>query len=135
MSVLRILMVDDDWMDVELLEEFLADSNLDFELEHAADGIEALRKLRDPDPLPHLVVLDLNMPGKDGIQTLREIRKDRRLWKLAVLIYTTSQQDLDKTKAFESRANYFITKPTEPEEYEELVQFLKDFRAQYLQKE
>lgn len=135
MSPLRLLMVDDDWMDVELLEEYLAESDLDFELDHAADGIEALRKLRRDDPLPHLVVLDLNMPGKDGIETLQEIRKDRRLWKLAVLIYTTSQQDQDKAQAFEGRANYFITKPTEPEEYADLVQFLKDFQAQYLQKE
>ena len=115
-----ILMAEDDSDDRLLAQDALAESGLGTEVRFVEDGVELMDYLRHRNkfnlsgssPRPGLIILDLNMPKKDGREALREIKADAELRKIPVVVLTTSTADLDILKVYELGANSFITKPT-----------------------
>lgn len=107
----RILIADDDEEDRHLIKEALEESRLLNPIEFANDGEELMKRLHSADDLPGLILLDLNMPKKDGREALREIKSDPRLKRLPVIILTTSKAEEDIYRTYDLGVNSFITKP------------------------
>lgn len=117
-SPYRVLVVDDDAGDVALVSQAIGEGPFPCIVERARDGIEALERLRplsgdgEPD-MPHLVLLDINMPRKGGIQVLEEIRADPLLNHLPVVVMSTSTSQWDVATAYRAGACGYIAKPME----------------------
>ena len=114
--LLDLLLVEDSPTDVELTEEALATADIETRLHVASDGEAALAFLRHQPPYenarrPDLVLLDLNMPRKDGREVLREMKQDERLRSIPVLVLTTSGAQEDIAEAYARGANAYIRKP------------------------
>lgn len=115
----HILLADDDEEDCLLTEKALEKTGQDIKLSIVHDGEELLEYLRrqgeyanqEDLPRPHLILLDLNMPRKDGREALDEIKKDSGLCEIPVVVLTTSQANEDVQRLYELGANSFVTKP------------------------
>jgi len=105
-----VMIVDDDSDDRMFFHEAVSQMNSSFEFREAINGEEALRILRSSLKLPDFIFLDLNMPGMDGHQCLKELKKDERLKNLPVIIYSTSSYQVDKDTTRAGGAAYFLTK-------------------------
>ena len=113
---LEILLVDDNPADVRLTVEALHDSGIDHRLTVARDGVEAMALLRGPlNPRPDIVLLDLNLPVKDGREVLEEIKADPALRRIPVAVLTSSQAEEDVLRSYDLHANGYLIKPVEPE--------------------
>jgi CheY-like chemotaxis protein len=111
--MLYVLIVDDDEDDRNLLCEALNEVNPFITCIMAQNGAEAFRTLKsDNSPKPDLIFLDINMPRINGIQCLKELKKDTALSSIPVVMYTTSKSDLDKELTAKLGATHFITKPS-----------------------
>lgn len=129
---MNVLMVDDNPGDVRLTQEALKEGNCACELSVARDGIEALAFLRREGrfadaPPPDLVLLDLNLPGKDGFEVLKEMREDPQLKRIAVVVLTLSDSDRDVAKAYEMNANCYVTKPGQLDEIMSVTKMIVDY--------
>ena len=127
-----ILLVEDDPADVVLTKEGLKSAKLRINLFAVSDGIEALRYLRREgpyrtEPRPDLILLDLNLPRKDGRETLRDLRADEKLRGIPVVVLTTSEAEQDILKCYDLGANCYITKPVGFEAFIKVVHALEDF--------
>jgi chemotaxis family two-component system response regulator Rcp1 len=128
----NILLVEDDPADVELTREGLKDSKMIINLNVVNDGIEAMKYLRKEASYtgavrPDLIILDLNMPKKDGREVLSEIKADDGLKSIPVVVLTTSQAAWDIQKCYELGANCWITKPIGLDEFIKIVGTVQDF--------
>jgi CheY-like chemotaxis protein len=128
----EILLVEDDPGDVLLTQEALLGSKIRNNLHIASDGVEALAFLRQEgdykeSPRPDLILLDLNMPRKDGREVLAEVKADSSLKTIPIAVLTTSAQDEDILKSYQLHANCYITKPVGLDEFAQVVQSLDDF--------
>ncbi|MCA9904667.1 MAG: response regulator [Anaerolineae bacterium] len=111
-----ILMVDDDDEDCMLTQDALRESRLNNPIEFVRDGVELMAYLRQEGDYKHarrpgLILLDLNMPRKDGREALMEIKADPRLRSIPVVILTTSKSETDVLRSYDLGANSYITKP------------------------
>jgi two-component system, chemotaxis family, response regulator Rcp1 len=129
---IEILLVEDNPGDVRLtLEAFKGGRVLNnFAVVH--DGVEALAYLRQEGPYansvaPDLILLDLNLPKKDGREVLAEIKADERLMKIPVVILTTSAADEDIAQAYHAHANCYITKPVDLDQFLRVVHSIESF--------
>ncbi len=127
-----ILLVEDSPTDILVTQEALAEARLAADLRVVRDGVEALAFLRRQGdyalaPRPHLILLDLNMPRKDGRQVLAEIKKDPDLHRIPVVVLTTSKDDTDILKAYDLHANSYLVKPVNFERFVEMIKSLKQF--------
>lgn len=126
-----ILIADDDMDDCEMIRDALKESRLLNELYFVKDGEELMNYLhhqgkyedRNKYPKPGLILLDLNMPRKDGREALKEIKCDENLRQIPVVVLTTSQAEEDVLRTYNLGVNSFITKPVA---FEGLVQIMKD---------
>jgi CheY-like chemotaxis protein len=109
-SFLHLLFVDDDSDESYLFNEALEQAGLDINLSKAKDGNDLLQFLRN-NPLPDLVMIDLNMPHKDGVEALTEIRSERNFDNLPLVIYSTTSTPSFIEKCYENGANLFVVKP------------------------
>lgn len=130
--LIDILLVEDNAADVRLTEEVLTESKVHNNLMVANDGEEALQCLRQQgkfknSPRPDLVLLDLNLPRKDGREVLAEIKADRDLKRIPVVILTTSKAEEDVLKTYNLHANCYITKPVDLEQFVMVVRYIEDF--------
>ena len=128
-SVTKILLVEDSPGDVRLMEEALQESQEPTHLSVVRDGEEALAFLRQQGDYasavrPDLILLDLNLPKKDGFQVLAEIRQDAQLKDIPVIVMTSSANPLDVRRAYDLYANCCITKPVHLEQFFKLVKAL-----------
>jgi two-component system, chemotaxis family, response regulator Rcp1 len=128
-SVTKILLVEDSPGDVRLMEEALQESQEPTHLSVVRDGEEALAFLRQQGDYasavrPDLILLDLNLPKKDGFQVLAEIRQDAQLKDIPVIVMTSSANPLDVRRAYDLYANCCLTKPVHLEQFFKLVQAL-----------
>lgn len=130
-KVAHLLIVDDDPADVDLLKDYLQDADFDTKTDVAVDGVEGLKVLREG-LRPDLVILDLNMPRKNGLQTLKELRADPDLKDLKIIVLTTSDQEEHIMLSFEAEANYFVTKPARPNEFQGLLDLMRDYLNAYV---
>lgn len=131
-NTVEVLLVDDDDGDIELTKQALLNSKIKVNLSVCFDGVEALQYLRREEAFkdakrPDLVLLDLNMPKKDGRQTLNEIRSDPTLKELPVVILTTSEADEDIIRSYKLGCNCYVAKPVGLDEFSNMLQILKDF--------
>jgi CheY-like chemotaxis protein len=128
----HILLVEDNPGDVRLTQEAFKESKLIHELHVANDGVEAMEYLHNDgvysDALrPDLILLDLNMPRKNGREVLEEIKRDPKLMHIPVVVLTTSEADEDILKSYSLHANCYITKPVEFEKFLDTVKRIEDF--------
>ena len=129
---IEILLVEDNPGDVRLTREALRDGKVRNHLSVVSDGVEALEFVRQEGkfadaPRPGLILLDLNLPRKDGRQVLAEIKSDPNLSRIPVVILTTSQSDEDILKTYGLHANAYVTKPVDLEQFLKVVQSIEDF--------
>jgi CheY-like chemotaxis protein len=128
----EILLVEDSPSDADLTRAALQEGKLDNNLHHVKDGVEALAFLRREGPYagaprPDLVLLDLNLPKKSGLEVLRDIRSDPQLRRLVVVILTTSRDEKDVLDAYGLNVNAYITKPVDIEQFFRTIACLDDF--------
>lgn len=128
----EVLMVEDNEADVRLTREALRTSKVQTQLHVVEDGVEAMAFLRQEEPFsqaprPDLVLLDLNLPYKDGREVLREIREDPGLRPLPVVMLTSSQAEEDVIKAYNLNVNCYITKPLDLDQFIRVVRSIEDF--------
>jgi len=128
----EILLVEDNPGDVDLTLEALEEARLRNTVHVAEDGVVAMQYLRREGdyadaPRPDLILLDLNMPRKDGREVLREVKEDPDLKRIPVVVLTTSEAEEDVLDAYEQRANAYIVKPVDFEQFFRTVQSLEDF--------
>jgi chemotaxis family two-component system response regulator Rcp1 len=131
-DTLDILLVEDNPGDVRLTREVLAKGKLRNRLSVASDGVEAIDYLRqrghfDRARRPHLVLLDLNLPRKDGREVLAEIKSDPALKVIPVVVLTTSAADEDVLKSYSLQANCYITKPVELGHFTRVIRNIQSF--------
>jgi CheY-like chemotaxis protein len=124
----RILLVEDDPKDIELTLAALAEHNLNNAVEVARDGVEALDYLyrrgsfaRRPDGNPVVILLDLKMPRLDGVEVLREIKADKQLRLIPVVILSSSRESLDLEECYTLGVNAYVVKPVRFAEFIEAV--------------
>ncbi|HYS28597.1 MAG TPA: response regulator [Candidatus Limnocylindria bacterium] len=114
------------------MKEALAEAKIRNRLQVVADGVGALAYLRRQEPFagavrPDLILLDLNLPGKDGREVLAEIKGDKDLRRIPVVILTTSRAEADIARAYDLHANAYVTKPLDIEQFITVVQSIEDF--------
>lgn len=129
---INILLVEDNAADVRLTEEVLTESKVHNRLLVANDGEEALARLRRQGQfhnaeIPDLILLDLNLPRKDGREVLAQIKEDPHLKRIPVVILTTSKAEEDILKTYNLHANCYITKPVDLEQFVTVVKYIEDF--------
>jgi chemotaxis family two-component system response regulator Rcp1 len=128
----EILLVDDSPADVALTQEAFSDNKLCNNLSVVHDGVEAMDFLRKKGPYasvptPDIILLDLNMPRKDGREVLAEIKADDVLKYIPVVIMTVSKDDKDIFESYRLHANCYIKKPVKFAEFVEVVRSLENF--------
>jgi CheY-like chemotaxis protein len=129
---IEVLLVEDNPGDAQLTRIALSDGKMCVNLSLTEDGVDALAFLRKQGqyadaPRPDLILLDLNLPRKDGREVLAEIKADPNLKRIPIVVLTTSQSDTDILQAYELAANCFITKPVDFDQFVKIVQTIEDF--------
>jgi CheY-like chemotaxis protein len=129
---IEVLLVEDNPGDVRLTREALKDGKVSNHLSVAQDGVEALRFLRREGPYadaprPDVVLLDLNLPKKDGRQVLQEMKADPALRTIPVVILTSSDAERDITAAYDLQAACYVTKPVDLDQYINVLRAIEDF--------
>jgi chemotaxis family two-component system response regulator Rcp1 len=129
---IEILLIEDNPGDARLAVEALKDSKIRNNLYHVKDGVEAMDFLRRRREyagvtVPDLVLLDLNLPRKDGREVLEEIKEDPELKLIPVVVLTTSEAERDLVKTYDLHANAYVVKPIDLDRFVEVVQAIEDF--------
>ncbi|MBF0345022.1 MAG: response regulator [Nitrospirae bacterium] len=132
MKEVEILLVEDDKGDVKMTQYGLAAAKLLVNLSVVDDGEKAINFLRKASPYvdaptPDLILLDLNLPKKDGREVLKEIKFDSNLKIIPVCVLTTSDSDFDILNCYEYGANCYITKPIKFEDFSKVIKALNEF--------
>jgi CheY-like chemotaxis protein len=127
-----ILLVEDNPGDADLAREALEHGKLYNTLHHVEDGVEAMAYLRREGKykeaiVPDLILLDLNLPRKDGREVLAEIKNDQSLRRIPVVVLTTSGAEEDLLRSYDLHANCYICKPINFERFNEVVRAIEDF--------
>jgi CheY-like chemotaxis protein len=128
----EVLLVEDDPADVLLAREALQDQGVRSNLTVVPDGVEAMAFLRGEREyasavLPDLILLDLKMPKKSGLEVLAEIKADEFLRRIPVIVLTTSDSPDDILRAYDLQASCYVTKPSDLEEFDRVMRLIKDF--------
>lgn len=131
-SALEVLMVEDSPGDVELTREAFKDAKIHINLHIAWDGAEGLGFLERTgkfanSPRPDLILLDLNLPKKDGRELLRELKASEILRSIPIVILTTSASEVDVLESYRLHANCYITKPVDLEGFLKVVKSIDGF--------
>jgi chemotaxis family two-component system response regulator Rcp1 len=129
---MEVLLVEDSPGDVRLTREAFREANMAIRLHVAADGVEALAFLKREGkhadaPRPDFILLDLNLPKMDGREVLAHIKEDDDLKTIPTVILTTSEAEADIVKSYQLRANCYLSKPVQLEEFERLVKSINNF--------
>ncbi len=129
---IEILLVEDNEGDVRLTQEAMKEGKVGNNLSVVNDGVEAMAYLRAEGKhkkrtRPDLILLDLNLPKKDGREVLEEIKQDQDLMRIPVIILTTSKAEEDILRTYNGHANCYITKPVDLNQFMEVVKTIEDF--------
>lgn len=131
-SPIEVLLVEDNPGDVRLTREALREGKVQINLNVVVDGLEAMAFLRKEDkykdvPVPDLILLDLNLPKKDGREVLEDIKNDNKLKLIPVVVLTTSDAEQDILRTYELHVNCYITKPVDYDQFITVVKSIEDF--------
>lgn len=129
---IQILLVEDNPGDVRLTQEVLREARILNTLLIARDGVEALALLRktgdaQATPLPDLILLDLNLPRKSGLEVLREIKTDPAFKHIPIVILTSSEAERDIVASYNNYANAYVTKPVNLDQFFSVVRAIENF--------
>ncbi len=132
LNAIDVLLVDDDPGDTLMIREAFEHNKVKNELQCVADGVQAMQYLRregeyENAPRPDLILLDLNLPRKDGREVLAEIKNDPQLATIPVVVLTTSHAEEDVLKSYQLHANAYVTKPVDFERFIEVVRQIDEF--------
>ncbi len=127
-----ILLVEDSPADVRLTREALKEAKVLNSLHVVQDGIAAMDFLHKKgqyagSPEPHLVLLDLNLPKKDGREVLAEIKQDKKLMHIPVVVLTTSRAEEDVLRSYNLHANAYVTKPVDLQQFLQVIRTIEEF--------
>ena len=128
----EILLVEDNAGDIQLTREAFRENKLNNRLNVVRDGVEALAYLRGTDGhaarhIPDLILLDLNLPRKDGREVLAEIKQDPALKRIPVVVLTTSQAEEDILRSYDLHVNCYVTKPLGLDQFMQVVRSIETF--------
>ncbi|MGW1996905.1 response regulator [Embleya sp. NPDC001921] len=131
-GAIEVLLVEDDPGDVLMTREAFADNKVRNTLHVVSDGVEAVAFLRREGeytdaPRPDLILLDLNLPRKDGREVLEEIKADEDLRRIPVVVLTTSEAEEDVLRSYHLHANAYVTKPVDFEQFISVVRHIDEF--------
>ncbi|MBW4446307.1 MAG: response regulator [Spirirestis rafaelensis WJT71-NPBG6] len=129
---IEVLLVEDNPGDAELTKIALEESKISVHLNVVEDGVEAMAFLRKVGryitmPHPDIILLDFNLPKKDGREVLAEIKADETLKRIPVVVLTTSQAEEDILKAYNLCANCYISKPVDFDQFVKIIQSIENF--------
>ncbi|MBD0262772.1 MAG: response regulator [Tolypothrix sp. Co-bin9] len=129
---IEVLLVEDNPGDAELTKIALEESKISVHLNVVEDGVEAMAFLRKQGkyitmPHPDIILLDFNLPKKDGREVLAEIKADETLKRIPVVVLTTSQAEEDILKAYNLCANCYISKPVDFDQFVKIIQSIENF--------
>jgi chemotaxis family two-component system response regulator Rcp1 len=129
---IEILLVEDSPSDAQLAIEALQAAKIANRLSHVEDGVEAMQFLRREGPYsdaprPDLILLDLNLPRKDGREVLKELKQDAELMLIPVVVLTTSRAEQDVLRSYALHANCYIAKPVDFIQFMEVVKSIEHF--------
>ena len=129
---IQILLVEDSPSDVKLTFEALKQAKVANLVSHVEDGVQAMEFVRrqgqySQSPRPDLILLDLNLPRKDGREVLKELKEDPSLRSIPVVVLTTSKAEQDVLRSYQLHANCYVTKPVNFERFLEVVQSIENF--------
>lgn len=129
---IQVLMVEDNPDDVLLTREALKDAKVHCNLHVVEDGVQAMEFLKKrgefaDSPRPDIILLDLNLPRKDGREVLVDIKSDESLRMIPVVVLTTSESPDDIARAYNSHVNCYITKPVDFDQFVKVVRSIEDF--------
>jgi chemotaxis family two-component system response regulator Rcp1 len=133
-----ILLVEDNPGDIRLTQEAFKEGNINVDMDVVSDGEQAIdflfRKGKFADARrPDIILLDLNLPKKNGIEVLKEIKQDESLKKIPVIVLTTSDADHDISKAYSLNANCYILKPVDFDDFAKVIKTIELFWFQTIQ--
>ncbi len=128
----EILLIEDNPGDIRLIKELFKDADIKYSVNVALNGEDAMKMLHHEEGytnynLPDLILLDLNLPKKDGKQVLKEIKNDQQLMYIPVVVLTTSDAEEDIIETYENCANSFITKPVDLDCFIRIIKSIQDF--------
>jgi CheY-like chemotaxis protein len=124
---MRVLLVEDNPGDVDLVLEVLDDATPPHQITVAGDGVDAMAKLNASTEPPDLMILDLNLPKKDGRELLRDLKSDERFRRIPIVVFSSSEADRDLRDAYDLNANCFVTKPPDLDDFIAAVRGIDDF--------
>jgi CheY-like chemotaxis protein len=124
---IAVLLVEDDPGDVVLIQEAFEHNKVRNRLHVVGDGVDAMKFLREGGERPDLVLLDLNLPRKDGREVLEEIKTDPALRSIPVVVLTTSKAEEDILRSYDLHANAYVTKPVDFGRFIEVVRQIDEF--------
>jgi CheY-like chemotaxis protein len=132
LNAIDVLLVDDDPGDTLMIREAFEHNKVKNELQSVSDGVQAMQYLRREGeyanaPRPDLILLDLNLPRKDGREVLAEIKSDPQLATIPVVVLTTSHAEEDVLRSYQLHANAYVTKPVDFERFIEVVRQIDEF--------
>lgn len=136
-EIMHVLLVEDNPGDIRLTQEAIKEGTVPKELHVVKDGVEALEFLRKQgkyalSPTPDIILLDLNLPRKDGREVLAEVKTDEVLRFIPIIVLTTSDSEQDITKAYSLCANCFITKPVDLDQFIFIIRQIEIFWFQVI---
>jgi CheY-like chemotaxis protein len=128
----QILLVEDNPGDVRLTREALKEAKVRNRMDSVGDGVEAMAYLRRQGahakaPRPDVILLDLNLPKKSGLEVLREVKGDPDLKRIPIVVVTTSKAEQDIVRSYDLHANCYVTKPVDLAQFMEVVRSIEDF--------
>ncbi len=128
----EILLIEDNPGDARLAQEAIREAKVHNRLNWVSDGVQAMNYLRKEGQYakanrPDLILLDLNLPRKDGREVLAEVKSDPHLRLIPIVVLTTSEAEEDILKAYHLNANCYITKPVDLEQFLKIVRSIEDF--------
>ncbi|MEM6841669.1 MAG: response regulator [Bacteroidota bacterium] len=129
---IEVLLVEDSEADAALVEESMQESKLKVNLHVVEDGVKAISYLKKEGAYqkvdtPDIIILDLNLPKKDGREVLEEIKADEKLKRIPVVVLTTSSAEEDIFRSYKLHANCYITKPLDFDQFAKIVASIEDF--------
>ena len=128
----RILLVEDNPGDIRLTQEALKESQMEIDLDVVSDGEQAIDFLMKRNKYanamrPHIILLDLNLPKKNGIEVLKEVKAHESLKKIPIIVLTTSDADHDISKAYSLHANCYILKPVDFDDFAKVIKLVETY--------
>tara|TARA_R110002072_G_scaffold32211_3_gene98584 strand:- start:7174 stop:7602 length:429 start_codon:yes stop_codon:yes gene_type:complete len=132
MRLVNVLLVEDNPGDARLTMEALSEGKINVNLTHVEDGVQAMAALKQEGqyvdvPRPDLILLDLNLPLKDGREVLEEFKAIPELANIPVVVLTTSQSDEDIVRSYNLKANCYISKPVDFDDFVHVIKTIDEF--------